>query len=316
MAFTGFQLTGLHARSEELVKATRDLDRKRVSEAECEQVRRKDAEALVELQKKLGAEQVYDGGFRWQDLLRPFAEKSMGLGVGPLTRWFETNSFYKMPLRKGKLAGAEFIAEYAYADALPANRKAVLPGPYTFARLAEIGEESIAQAAELLLGAAQALERKNFTLIQFSEPSLAYDAGRGKLGADALAESRQAYAKLRRGLKARILLHTFFGDFAKARGVEDFAVDAIGIDFTRTNLEEVKADFGSKAVGLGVADAESSLVEEPAEIAAFAQRAAEKLRAKSFFLCPNTGLDYVPRVIADRKVEALAKAARILGGQS
>ncbi|MFA6036160.1 MAG: hypothetical protein WC759_04350, partial [Candidatus Micrarchaeia archaeon] len=130
MAFTGFQLAGLHARSEELVKATRDLDRKRVSEAECGAVRRKDAVALVELQKALGAEYVYDGGQQWQDLLRPFAEKSAGLGVGALTRWFETNTFYKKPLKKGNIAGAEFIAEYVYADALPANRKAVLPGPY------------------------------------------------------------------------------------------------------------------------------------------------------------------------------------------
>ncbi|MFA6036159.1 MAG: hypothetical protein WC759_04345, partial [Candidatus Micrarchaeia archaeon] len=161
-------------------------------------------------------------------------------------------------------------------------------------------------------GAAQALEKRGFGLLQFSEPSLAYDAGRGKLGAEALAESRLAYARLRRGLKARILLHTFFGDFAKLGSVENFAVDAVGIDFTHTNLEEVEAHFGEKAVGLGVVDAESSIVEEPAEIAAFAQRAAEKLKAKSFFLCPNTGLEYLPRVIADRKLEALAKAAELL----
>ena len=312
MAFTGFQLTGLHARSEALVKVTRDFDRKRVSTEECEAARRKDAEALGGLQKQLGAEYAYDGGFRWQDLLRPFAEKSTGLGVGPLMRWFETNTFYKRPLRKGKLAGAEFIGEYAYSDALPENRKAVLPGPYTFARLAEIGEESIAESTELLLGAGQALERKGFGLLQFSEPSLAYDAGRGKLDAGSLAESRQAYAKLRRGLKAKLLLHTFFGDFARLEGIGSFAVDAIGIDFTRTNMGEVKEDFKGKAVGVGVVDAESSLIEEPEEIAAFARKVAEKLGADSYFICPNTGLEYVPRVIADRKAEALAKAARIL----
>jgi 5-methyltetrahydropteroyltriglutamate--homocysteine methyltransferase len=323
MAKFAFQLTGLHARSEELVKATRDFDRKRITEAECEAVREEDAHELIELQKRLGAQYTIDGSFKWQDIIRPFAEKAGGFEVGPLTRFFETNTFYKKAVRKGAPGGPEFIENYNYGKLLPKNGKAVLPGPYTFARLSDLGGEGsrsaasgqeggVDEAVELLLPVAKFLEGRGYACIEFTEPSLVYDAEKKVLSAEGFESARRAYAKFRKALSCRIQLHTFFGDFAAAPGLEGFEVDEIAIDFTRTNLDEVKADFGSKAVGLGIVDAESSLVESPQELAEFARKAAGSIGAKSFFLCPNTGLGYVPREIADKKVEALAKAAEVV----
>ena len=73
---------GIYPRSEQLVQATRDLDRGRTSqEAVDEQVVRDLAE-LVSVQQQAGLDLLTDGMLRWQDLFRPLLEASEGLETG------------------------------------------------------------------------------------------------------------------------------------------------------------------------------------------------------------------------------------------
>ena len=82
---------------ERLVQATRDLDRGRTSqEAVDEQVERDLAE-LVSVQQQAGLDLLTDGMLRWQDLFRPMLEATEGLETGALTRFLDTNTFYRAP---------------------------------------------------------------------------------------------------------------------------------------------------------------------------------------------------------------------------
>ena len=88
---------GLYARSEALVQATRDLDRGRTTpEAVDEQVERDLAE-LVSVQQAAGLDLLADGMLRWQDVFRPLVEAADGLETGALTRFLDTNTFYRAP---------------------------------------------------------------------------------------------------------------------------------------------------------------------------------------------------------------------------
>ena len=97
---------GLYPRSEALVQATRDLDRGRTTvEAVDEQVERDLAE-LVSVQQQAGLDLLSDGMLRWQDHFRPLLEAADGLETGALTRFLDTNTFYRAPKARAGRASA------------------------------------------------------------------------------------------------------------------------------------------------------------------------------------------------------------------
>src|SRR5437763_16790815 len=90
-------MPGIYPRSEALVQATRDLDRGRTTpEAVDEQVERDLAE-VVSAQQAAGLDLLADGMLRWQDHFRPLLEAADGLETGALTRFLDTNTFYRAP---------------------------------------------------------------------------------------------------------------------------------------------------------------------------------------------------------------------------
>src|SRR5215469_2487723 len=91
-------LTGPFPRSEALVTATRDLDRGRTSAEAVEELYQASEREVLELEQRLTLDVVTGGYLRWADLFRPFAETWRGFTVGPVTRWFETNTFYRQPI--------------------------------------------------------------------------------------------------------------------------------------------------------------------------------------------------------------------------
>jgi len=88
---------GIYPRSEALVQATRDLDRGRTTAEAVEAKRAQDLERLVEVQREAGLDLLTDGMLSWQDLFRPLVEATDGLKTGALTRFLDTNTFYRAP---------------------------------------------------------------------------------------------------------------------------------------------------------------------------------------------------------------------------
>src|SRR5215217_6968285 len=92
---------GIYARSEELVQATRDLDRGRTTEEAVEEQQEADLRTFLETQREAGLDYFSDGLLNWQDIFRPFDEAAGGLEPGPLTRFLNTNTFYRAPVVTG-----------------------------------------------------------------------------------------------------------------------------------------------------------------------------------------------------------------------
>ena len=188
-----------------------------------------DATELVELQLSSGLTRISDGQLLWQDLLRPFSESLVGLKIGAdLSRWYDTNTFYKKPSIVKRLAVPQersFIMNYVIKRALDlvrANgrekRKLVLPGPYTLASLASDGQhtsrvELVGEFSRILRTVVRELAALGFGSIQFNEPSLVY-----RYGESAAASMRDLRAFISAielqlsTLPVEVTLLNYFGD--------------------------------------------------------------------------------------------------------
>lgn len=304
----GVHLTGIHSRSKKHVSASRDFDRGRIAAEEYARLQENEALALAEEQRQAGFDFVSDGQFLWQDLLRPFTE-SPNTRVGPLTRWFETNSFYKKPLAEENWAAAfdaSALKKFFFWSCEPTL--AFLPGPFSLHRLSE--NVSLENAALALKKSTAFLEGKGIKRIVFSEPCVGYHA-------DSITDAewtaaQKAFETVCLNSRAECFLHVYYGPCPKR--AFSFPVAGIAVDlFEEQNLTGFPKE---KILGLGVVDATTTLLETPQEVAENAERALKQAskegKNESFFLCPNQALDGVPRNSATQKIGVLVEAATMI----
>ncbi len=285
---------GIYPRSEALVQATRDLDRGRTTQEAVDAQFERDFRDFVALQEEAGLDLLSDGLLRSQDVFRPLAEAADGLDARPLTRFLDTNTFYRAVLVEGE---PRLRAPLAAPD-LPGGRwLATLPSPLAFSVAARGAASAQSLAANVLAPQIEAYADAGCALVVLAEPFLAAENGTGEL-VRALAE-----------LPARVplALQLAFSDASRLLGeLADVAVDAIGVDFYATTADAVPRRF-PKTLLAGVVDARSSLIEDPAELARFAERLWET-EPSGLALVPNGDLQFVPAAIAREKVRALARA--------
>ena len=288
-------IPGLYPRSEALVQATRDLDRGRTTqEAVDEQVERDLAE-LVSVQEQAGLDLLADGMLRWQDVFRPFVEAADGLDTGALTRFLDTNTFYRAPSASTPTPKLEQPLDERYIAPLSGPRLVTLPSPFALAQ--GTGVEPAVIAESVLKPQVEALDVE---LVVLEEPFLA------RVETLDLSSLATGLEKLAGGPKLALWLT--FGD-AKAAfeaGLADLPVEAIGIDFYATKVSAIPEGF-DKEILAGVLDARSSVTEEPREIAAFVPQLLER-GATEVSLVPNGDLQYVSEAVAREKVARLGKA--------
>jgi 5-methyltetrahydropteroyltriglutamate--homocysteine methyltransferase len=286
---------GLYPRSEALVQATRDLDRGRTTqEAVDEQVER-DLGELISVQQEAGVDLLADGMLRWQDVFRPFVEAADGLDTGALTRFLDTNTFYRAPSastatpKLGQPIGERYIAPLA------GPRLVTLPSPFALAHGTGLTPSAIAEG--VLKPQLDAIEAD---LVVLEEPFLAREEQPDIGGLGGALETLSGGPKL--------ALWLTFGNAQKAfdSGLADLSVDGIGVDFYATRVNAVPEGF-DKLLLAGVLDARSSAPEEPREIAAFVGE-LEARGVKEVALVPNGDLQYVSEAVAREKVARLGKA--------
>ncbi|MDQ3669951.1 MAG: hypothetical protein M3377_06690 [Actinomycetota bacterium] len=285
---------GIYPRSQALVQATRDLERGRTTEHAVDEQFERDLQQFVEAQKQAGLDLLADGLLRWHDIFRPLAERAEGLDARPLTRFLDTNTFYRAVLVEG---------EPHLEDPLPAPNLqsgrwvATLPSPLAFSFASDRAASADALARDVLAPQIEAYAAAGCALVVLSEPFLAREGG--------LEELRSALSELPDSVP--LALHLVFAD---AGGVieelTDLPVDAIGVDFYSTSVDAIPTGF-PKTILAGVVDVRSSAVEDAGEVARFAAALADREPA-GLSLVPNGDLQFVPEPIARRKLGVLGGA--------
>ncbi len=316
-------LTGLTSpfpRPEPLVQASRDFDRGRVSAERVDALYRSTEEEVDALERRIGLGVRTAGYVRWPDLYRPIAERWDGFAVGPLTRWLETNTFFRQPILLAppvRVPGAFASGLPAPLRAAPAGARVLLPGPYSLARLLDnrSGETDAAVVHRLgrLLGEeAAALANDGFSEFLLPDPLLVRDPPEGPLAEATVAAYRAVQAGVGAG---RATAWTYGGDARPALPLLDrLHPTVVGIDLTETEPDALPAAPRPGPVGFGVLDSRTTLAEEPEEIARIAHDAARRRGATEVLLGPAGPLDLLPWGPAARKAEQLARVPNARSG--
>lgn len=311
-AMTQAYLGGIAARSERYMRdhwahAKGFLD----ARALLESARREEADHVA-AQQAAGLDLLAPALVRWEDLLRPWGRDGTGVAPGQLTRYFETNTFFRQPLVTGAFPKLDPGAAFE-AFAIPQGKPWVLtlPTPWDLAVRAK-DERKGAKVGDLAVAAAGALKpivdaafRVGCRLVRFHDPSILY--GRAPVrDVKAFSTSLAAAAK---GHEDDCTLHLTNGDpfdhtdVLLANPLRGLSIEDPG----RAPPRSLKLD-GRTKLSLALLRGEDSIVEDPTVLARRAAELARTLGLEAWGLTNGWDLDHVPHAIALRKIAVLGKA--------
>ncbi len=310
-------LTSAYPRSEELVRATRDLDRGRAGAGAVETLYAASEKEVAALEERLFTT-ITGGYLRWNDLFRPIAESWTGFSVGPLTRWLETNTFFRQPVLAQppvRVPGTVAARLPPVLGQRPEKARVLLPGPYTLARVLDnrTGESDGAVVARL--GALYAeelaeLRALGFGTFQFTDPYLVREPPDGVLETATLDAYRTIDAA--RGSSTTIVW-TYGADPTPAlRTLDRLPASVIGIDLTEVEAASLPAGPEGVGLGLGIIDPRTTLPENPVETVKVVREAVRRRRPSSVWLGPAASLDLLPTKPAEQKLLRLADILQAL----
>lgn len=274
---------------------------------------------VLRIQEEAGLGLLTDGQVRWADEVTYVAGRFGGAGLGRMIRWFDTNTYFREPVVRSELRWQGPITgrDYAFArDSTPLPVKAVLPGPYTLAKLSR--DEAYGDVLALALAYAEALNHEARILqslgapvIQFNEPSITQHDGD-------TAVAMAAWQRLLQGLKIETAVQLYFGPAAAVLPVAIAAgFVTIGIDATvPENMRALELGKTPRHLCLGVVDARVRRMESRQDVAALVRRARDVMGERRLYISPNMGLEYLPREQAWMKLRLLADVAGMIGAPS
>jgi 5-methyltetrahydropteroyltriglutamate--homocysteine methyltransferase len=301
---------GILPRSEDLVAATRDLERGRTVPDAVADLFDRERDAAMTLQREVGLDYVSDGLLRWQDLFRPLVEATRGGEARALVRWFDTNSFFRAPQWEGRPELAENPPGIFAPNGDQGPRVTTLPSPFVFSRAARTrgdrNELMEGLARDVLAPIAGELAGQGHEVIHLQEPWLPFFG----IEDHDWPPFERSIAAIREGAPGTTLvLHAYFGDVAPfAERLVRLAVDAIGLDLVETDSASLPSPW-PLGLAAGSLDGRRSVVEPVEETVAFVRDVADRLQPPSLFLIPNGDLQLLGPAVAERKLRVLGEAA-------
>lgn len=313
--FGAYPKIGDDVPAQSLRRALHQFDRGEIDQAELDAEFDRTTERAVREMEAAGIDVPNHGCIRWDDLFAPFVRLWSNVSGGALERFFDNNTYYRVPVVTGALTAREpaTLRELEVARAATARPvKGTICGPLTFARLADDrhyrDRETLAiAAAQALRAEVDALAQAGCDLIDVEEPALAR-------WPEDLSFAAQAYRALAWGTSVRLGLHLpMFPADAVADRLGQLPFAQIGLDLRSrpTRVFERLALAPSQRLVLGVVDARNTRLETPDEIARLVDDAARAVDLSRIWISPTTSLEYVPHDVAREKLRVLVEGASI-----
>jgi len=301
-------------RPAKLRNAINRFDRGEISIEELRTVEDDVTREVIDEQVEAGLDLMTDGQIRWEDEQTYIARRLRGVSINGLVRFFDTNTYFREPVVEGPLAWTQAIAVADYrfaAEYSPRPVKAVLPGPYTLARLSRDEhyrslEGCVMAYAEALSQEARALQEAGAAFIQLNEPAILKHKTDFPL-------FQRAIERTLEGISVERALYLYLGD---ADGLYprllDLPIDVLGLDFVMgaRNFEVLKTAPFTKTLGLGLVDARNTKMESVEQIVEGLRRAQEIVPLERVHLSPSCGLEFLPREEAQAKLVRMVEGAR------
>lgn len=336
--FLGPMLTGLVSRSPNTAKVHRLFRDGKNTESDFKAAIALDSEKIILGQKKFAF--ISGGQLDWLDIIRPIAEYFGGFSgtnnkafkygandyasyigrtyplkngaVGPVTRWFRTNTFYRKPFVGGRI---ECMGD-ELAEIMPKigeNSVIFLPAPYSIARLVEnrfydnLGDLA-KDYARAIAKSGPKLREKGYSCILLLEPCAGFELSCNSFRLPDWFCEAVSLAKAN-DIKLGI-------NFPKAEAeevvpiIEDSKADFIGVDLLYSTGFRVKT---SKDLLLGAIDGNRVRVESSDSIRQIVSKFLESADFSGrYYISPNDRLYDVPFDFAIQKIKALSRCRRFL----
>jgi len=295
---------GIYPRSEELIEATRK------NTENLDSLFQKETEEYISTQKNAGLGFVSDPLLKWDDIFRPFSNLS---SVTPtaLNRIYEMNTFYRVLSFDGSAFtdGGNTI-QSNLDSSLPKNKTVAIPEPFTFAELhtsmSYNKEDFTINLAKMLRVEIDSLVESGFEVIQLLAPSIAYNK---EVDFGVVSDALKIITD---GLKAKTILHTYFGDVStKIESLLNLPVSGLGFDITTTPASSIeKHSFSDKILTVGIINSFNTAIEKPQECIKQVDEINVKTKPKESYVSNNFDLEYVPKEFAMNKISVLGEIAR------
>lgn len=298
---------GIFPRSELFIEATR-----RKPEL-AKDMLPKETERVIKLQLSAGLSYLSDPLLGWDDMLRPYSTSFKGLEVNGLNRFFETNTFYRVPVVKGKIEGdGKATINSVHMELLRKEKRPLLislPEPLTFTLMCK--DEAYGKLEPLASDIAKALSeeakslREYFDLMVLKAPYLSFikDKDLFSLSSDLVKEIKAAFGK-------EVILHTYFKDVtSKLDFLLEIPVDGLGIDTFATPLHSLKG-YTFNSLTISVIDGANTKMESVDSIKEKVRWVETNLNFKKVRISNNVDLEYIPYKFAVRKVRVLGRSVK------
>ena len=296
---------GIYPRSEELIEATRK------NTENLDSLSQSETEEYISAQKNANLGFVSDPLLKWDDIFRPFSNLSLVTPTA-LNRIYEMNTFYRVL----SFDGSDFTdggntVKSNLDSSLPKNKTVAIPEPFTFAELHTSNEfkrkeDFTINLAKMLRAEVDSLVESGFEVIQLLAPSIAYNK---EVNFGVVSNALKIITD---GLKAKTILHTYFGDVStKIESLLDLPVSGLGFDITTTPASSIeKHSFSDKILTVGIINSFNTAIEKPQECIKKVDEINANTKPKESYVSNNFDLEYVPKEFAMSKISVLGEIAR------
>ena len=295
-----------------LRKAYAEFEQGERTVAQLREIEKELTAEVISLQARAGLKLVTDGQISWHDPISHFLGKTEGVEIDGLSRFFDTNFYYRQPIIVGKVKWKAPIVldEFLFAksvSSLPV--KPVITGAYTLARLSvnryyNDFPKLLNDITEVIAREVELLADEGAEIIQIDEPAIVRNP------TDILLLGRELDLIVKYKGGAQIALYTYFGDTANIyQELQSLSVDILGLDFTYSQrLAEVIASLENKKVlGLGLIDGRNTKLESEGDIFPILSQIIPVIGAGNCYLNPSCGLEYLPWDRAFHKLENMKR---------
>ena len=254
--------------------------------------------------RKAGVTAFTDPLFNWYDIFRPLSVLAEGIELGPLTRYGETNTFYRLPEIRGDLALKKNTAVYGEIEDNPPlplyhvdqgdDQLAFVPGPETFYHFCgNIKGESFEEfSKELGTYYKSVLSKFRFRKTFVFESVPLEHSGLSSF-----------YSSIRPQDTILFTVGNLDGSILSSAGARFHSV----VTKTADGNFSVAKEY-SEIPGLALVNAHNTKLEDGKDLKTRLEAAAEKHGLDRLYLTHTNYLDFLPRQIADRKLDLIGKA--------
>jgi len=296
---------GIYPRSEELIEATRK------NTENLDSLFQSETEEYISAQKNSALGFVSDPLLKWDDIFRPFSNLSEVTPTA-LNRIYEMNTFYRVLSFDGfTFTDGGNTVKSNLDSSLPKNKTVAIPEPFTFAELHTSNglkrkEDFVINLAKMLRVEINSLVESGFEVIQLLAPSIAYNK---EVDFGVVSDALKIITD---GLKAKTILHTYFGDVStKIESLLDLPVSGLGFDITTTPASSIeKHSFSDKLLTIGIINSFNTAIEKPQECIKQVDEINAQTKPKESYASNNFDLEYVPKEFAMNKISVLGEIAR------